>query len=96
MKPDLTIILDTPPETGLARAHARRGGADIDRFESEDLAFHDRLREAYRQLAVSEPERCILVDATEAPERVTERVWSIVTRRLDPATAPLAVEETGS
>jgi dTMP kinase len=95
-RPDLTIILDTPAETGLARAYARRGGAEIDRFESEDLAFHDRLREAYRQLAVSEPERCVLVDATEAPERVTERVWSVVTRKLDPATAPFAVEETNT
>jgi dTMP kinase len=95
-KPDLTIILDAPAETGLARAHARRGHGEVDRFESEDLAFHERLRHAYRQLAVSEPERCVLVDASDTPERVTERVWSLVARRLDPATAPLAIEETNS
>jgi dTMP kinase len=95
-KPDLTIILDAPAETGLARAHARRGDGAIDRFESEDIAFHERLREAYRQLAIAEPERCVLIDASETPERVTERVWSVVNRRLDPATAPLAIEEIGS
>ena len=93
-RPDLTLILDAPAETGLARAHARRGNGEIDRFESEDLAFHNRLREAYHQLAISEPERCVLIDATETPERVTERLWSVVTRKLDPATAPLAIEET--
>jgi dTMP kinase len=95
-KPDLTIILDTPAEIGLARANARRGNAEVDRFESEDIAFHERLRDAYRQLSVSEPDRCVLIDASETPERVAERVWSTVTRRLDPATAPLAIEETGS
>ncbi|MGD9925546.1 MAG: dTMP kinase [Pseudorhodoplanes sp.] len=95
-KPDLTLILDAPAETGLARARARRGDGAIDRFESEDIAFHDRLREAYRQLAVSEPDRCVLIDASDAPERVTERIWSAVTRKLDPATAPVALAETGS
>lgn len=92
-RPDLTLILDAPAETGLARAHARRGNGAIDRFESEDLAFHNRLREAYHQLAISEPERCVLIDATEPPDRVAERIWSVVTRKLDPATAPLAIEE---
>jgi dTMP kinase len=95
-KPDLTIILDTPAEIGLARAHARRGNGAIDRFESEDLAFHERLRDAYRQLSITEPDRCVLIDAGGSPEQVGERVWSIVSRRLDPATAPLAIEEAGT
>ena len=76
-KPDLTIVLDAPAETGLARAEARRGDAQTDRFESEDLAFHNRLREAYRQLAISEPDRCVLIDASEPQERVTEKVWAV-------------------
>jgi dTMP kinase len=95
-KPDLTIILDTPAEIGLARAHARRGNGEIDRFESEDIAFHERLRDAYRQLPISEPDRCVLIDASGSPEQVAERVWSLVNRRLDPATAPLAIQDTGS
>lgn len=95
-KPDLTIILDVPAETGLARAHARRGDAAIDRFESEDIAFHERLRDAYRQLAIGEPDRCVLIDAGETPERVAERVWSAVAGKLAPETAPLAIDGTHS
>jgi dTMP kinase len=90
--PDLTIVLDVPAEIGLARAEARRGQAHSDRFESEDLEFHNRLRDAYRQLAIDEPDRCVLIDAAEPQDRVTERVWAVVNRKLDPATAPLAIE----
>jgi dTMP kinase len=43
--PDLTIILDIPPEEGLARAARRRGTATIDRFEGEAFDFHKKLRE---------------------------------------------------
>jgi dTMP kinase len=91
-RPDLTIVLDVPAEIGLARASARRGEAHSDRFESENLEFHNRLRDAYRHLAVSEPDRCILIDAAEPQDRVTERVWAAVNRKLDPATAPMAIE----
>jgi dTMP kinase len=91
-RPDLTIVLDVPAEIGLARASARRGEAHSDRFESENLEFHNRLRDAYRHLAVSEPDRCILIDASEPQDRVTERVWAAVNRKLDPATAPMAIE----
>ena len=88
-------MLDAPAETGLKRAEARRGDAQTDRFEGEDLTFHNRLREAYRQLAISEPDRCVLIDASEPQQRVTEKVWAIVNRKLEPATAPFAIEETG-
>lgn len=91
-QPDLTLILDAPAEIGLSRAQARRGDDESDRFESETLEFHTRLREAYRQLAVSEPDRCVLIDASEPQERVTEKVWAAVNRKLDPATAPVAFE----
>ena len=49
LKPDLTIILDVPVEIGLKRAAARRGGGAPDRFEAEDVRFHQDLRDAYRQ-----------------------------------------------
>ena len=51
LKPDLTVILDVPVEIGLKRAAARRGTAAADRFESEDIGFHQQLRDAYRQIA---------------------------------------------
>jgi dTMP kinase len=91
-RPDLTIVLDVPAEIGLGRASVRRGEAHSDRFESENLEFHNRLRDAYRHLAISEPDRCILIDAAEPQDRVTERVWAAVNRKLDPATAPMAIE----
>src|ERR1019366_7135426 len=51
LKPDLTIILDVPVEVGMQRAAARRGTGAPDRFEAEDVKFHQKLRDAYRQIA---------------------------------------------
>lgn len=85
--PDLTIILDIDTQVGLARAAARRSGQKIDRFESEKLEFHTKLREAYREIAAANPERCALVDASGTPEAVAFAIWKIVGKRLDPATA---------
>jgi dTMP kinase len=92
--PDLTFILDVPADEGLRRAHHRRGESEIDRFESENTEFHSKLREAYRQLAASEPARCVLIDSTQPKEKVAEQIWSVVNTRLDPATAPIVFEDT--
>ena len=88
LKPDLTIILDVPVEVGLKRAAVRRGNAEPDRFESENVQFHQRLREAYQELAAVEPERCVLVDATGDPSAVATSVWSALRTHL--STAPAA------
>jgi dTMP kinase len=82
LKPDLTIILDVPAEVGLNRAAARRGTSAADRFEAEDTKFHQQLREAYRQIAAAEPQRCILIDATAEPNIVAENVWSALRDRF--------------
>lgn len=92
--PDLTFILDVPADEGLRRAHRRRGEGEVDRFESENTEFHSKLREAYRQLAASEPARCVLIDSTQPKEKVAEQIWSVVNTRLDPATAPIVFEDT--
>jgi dTMP kinase len=90
--PDLTIVLDAPAERGLARARRRSGeGAMADRFEAEDAAFHERLRDAFVAIARAEPERCVLVDAEGAEEEVAERVWRAARERLG-----LAMKETGA
>jgi dTMP kinase len=81
LKPDLTVILDVPVEIGLKRAAARRGNAAADRFESEDIGFHQQLRDAYRKIAKEEPERCVLIDATEEPTRVAANIWSALRDR---------------
>jgi len=81
LKPDLTIILDVPVEVGMKRAAARRGTGVPDRFEAEDVDFHQKLREAYRRIASSEPERCVLIDATPEANIVAANVWSALRDR---------------
>ena len=77
--PDLTIILDLPPEEGLKRAHARRDpDAQADRYEKEDVAAHEVRREAFLDIARREPERCRVVDASGTPDEVAGQVWEIV------------------
>jgi dTMP kinase len=82
LKPDLTIILDVPAEVGLKRAAARRGAAAPDRFEAEDVKFHQDLREAYREIAAAEPERCVLIDASADAGTVAADVWAALRDRL--------------
>jgi dTMP kinase len=82
LKPDLTIILDLPVEVGMQRAAARRGAGAPDRFEAEDVKFHEGLRDAYRQIAADEPQRCVLIDANAAPGVVAARVWTAVRDRF--------------
>jgi dTMP kinase len=82
LKPDLTIILDLPVEVGMQRAAARRGTGAPDRFEAEDVKFHEGLRDAYRQIAAAEPQRCVLIDANAALGVVAARVWTAVRDRF--------------
>jgi dTMP kinase len=82
LKPDLTIILDVPVEVGMQRAAARRGADAPDRFEAEDLKFHQELRDAYRQIAESEPQRCVLIDATADPATVAADIWAALRDRF--------------
>jgi dTMP kinase len=82
LKPDLTIILDVPVEVGMQRAAQRRGSDAPDRFEAEDVKFHQELRDAYRQIAASEPQRCVLIDAAADPAAVAAQVWSALRERF--------------
>ena len=82
VRPDLTLVFDLSPETGLARAHAR-AGAEM-RFESKGMAFHQRLRDGFRAIAAAEPDRCAVIDAEAAMDAVEAAVWSAVEGRLDP------------
>jgi dTMP kinase len=91
LKPDLTVILDVPVEIGMQRAAVRRGAGTPDRFEAEDVKFHEDLREAYRQIAAAEPQRCVLIDATPDPATVAASIWSALRDRLFAASADNAV-----
>ena len=82
LKPDLTIILDVPVEIGLRRAAARRGQGAPDRFESEDVKFHQELREAYKEIAAANPDRCVLIDATGDSNAVAAQIWAALHDRF--------------
>ncbi len=86
VRPDLTLVFDLPVEVGLARAevHAKASGHAETRFESKGLAFHERLRTAFGQIAAAEPQRCVLVDAAGSIEAVESDVWAAVSDRLHP------------
>lgn len=78
--PDLTLVLDLEPELGLARA-GRRGGLEH-RFEGKGLAFHQRLRDGFLDIAAREPARVRVVDASVDEEAVAAAVWREVEARL--------------
>lgn len=71
--PDRTLLLALPADLAAERADARDGGA-ADRFGARDAAYHARVAAAFRTLAHAEPERFRIVDASGAPEDVTERL----------------------
>jgi dTMP kinase len=83
-RPDLTLILDLPAETGLARADARRGGADqkADRFESENTSFHRRLRHAFLAISEAEPQRCRVIKADRDAEEVEFAIWNCIKEKF--------------
>jgi dTMP kinase len=77
--PDLTILLDLPPENGLAR----KAPGDVTRFEAEfDLAFHRRVRDGFLALAGAEPDRFAVVDARQPVAGVAAAVAAAVDARL--------------
>jgi dTMP kinase len=78
--PDLTIILDIPVETGVQRMIER--GADPDRYEKMDAAFHERLREGFLDIAKKNPLRCAVIDADSDIDSVTTRIFDCVETRL--------------
>ncbi|MFC3124838.1 dTMP kinase [Pseudoroseomonas globiformis] len=78
-EPELTVILDLPVEAGLARAAARNAP---DRFEAMGSAFHQRVRQAFRDLAEHEPQRCLLLDAERSPSCLLVDALKVIRERL--------------
>lgn len=83
-RPDLTLILDLPPEEGLRRALARatENGGNADRFEVMKVGFHQDLRQEFLEIAAAEPRRCAVIDAARPVDEVAEDIWNAVTERL--------------
>ncbi len=82
--PSLTLILDIPAEAGLARVAQRLGAGSPDRFEAQELVLHERVRRAFLDIAEEEPERCVVIDASQPEALVAEDVWEAVAERLSP------------
>ncbi len=86
LKPDLTFLLDLPPEEGLKRAWAQidsgnRSGRET-RFEKEALAFHTRVRSGYLQLAENEPDRFVIVNALAPIDDVWKQIATVLEKRF--------------
>ncbi len=78
--PDLTILMDVPVEEGLRRK--RSGGGEWNRLDAWEVALHQRIRQGFLEIARAEPERWIIVDASQSPEMVQLALRKAVLSRL--------------
>jgi len=88
--PDLTVVIDVPPEVALARF-----ASPADRMESEPLEFHERVRREFRALAAADPERYLVVDGTQPPEEIA-RIVQDRAREILPDPIPADAESATS
>ncbi len=85
-EPDLTFILDIPAKDGLARSKRRQSeigsddAASEDRFEKLDIAFHEKLRQGFLDIAQNDPDRCFVIDALQKPDEITNRLQSLISK----------------
>lgn len=77
LMPDVTVLFDVDPQVGLARA-----GSKLDRLERSGLDFHERVRQAYLDMAGQEPDRFVVVDASGTPDQVYDLMIEALTSRL--------------
>jgi dTMP kinase len=88
------LIFDLPAAEGLARAGLRREPDEgPDRFEGEDLRFHESLRAAFLAIAAAEPQRCAVIDASQPEEEVSQAIFRVISKRLF---APPATEQAAN
>lgn len=80
IQPDLTILLDVPPDVGLARARTRNSATDG--YEARSLAYHERLRTGFLDLARNHPQRVLVLDGTEDRETIAATTRMAVRSRL--------------
>ena len=74
LRPHLIVLMDIDPELGLARKNPEQ----IDRFEKEELAFHQRVRQGYLKMAQEEPDLWLVIDASSNIEDVQHIIWQRV------------------
>jgi dTMP kinase len=77
--PDLIILLDLPVEEGLERKRKKGEWNRLDAYQKE---FHQRVRQGYLDMARSDPERWVVIDAVPSEEEIQEAIWKVVLERL--------------
>lgn len=88
LQPDLTFILDLPPEIGLSRSTKRLARESTssegteDRFEKLDTAFHEKVRAGFLSIAMTQKERCIVIDATRSVDEIARAIWDATQKKL--------------
>lgn len=83
--PDLTILIDCDPSVGLVRAHMRIEASDgprEERFELEELAFHQRVREGYLQLATEQARRFVVIEGDDTIQDISTMIAVQVLARI--------------
>jgi dTMP kinase len=83
--PDLTVLVDCDPKVGLERARRRieaSSGPREERFELEALAFHQRVRAGYQQLAIEEPGRFLVINGSDTIEDIFTTISRQVLARI--------------
>ncbi len=81
LRPDLIVLLDMDPSRAL-----QRKGWPRDRFEHEDMAFHERIRNGYLELARADPGRWMILDASDSPSATTQVIRERVSPLLSKST----------
>jgi len=76
LRPDLVVLLDIPVEQGLSRKKLK------DRFEREELAFHQRVRQGYLEMAKKDPRRWLLIDSSLPKRDIERQIWEEVEQLL--------------
>jgi dTMP kinase len=77
--PDLTLLLDIHPEQGLQR---KRSGGEWNRLDAYALAFHQRVWLGYHELAMQDPQRWVIIDASQPFETVQDQLRQVILQRL--------------
>jgi dTMP kinase len=80
LKPDLTILLDIDADEGLRRR--QKSGGEWNRLDAYEIAFHKRVRQGYHELVKAEPERWVVIDGQQAPEKVQSDLRDVIQKRV--------------
>ena len=78
LEPDLTVLLDLPVETALARKVGENDGGKDDTFDSAPVDFHHKIRRGYSALAASDPEGWLVLDGQRPSEELSSEIWAKV------------------